>query len=115
MPWALDVAKNYGLTGAVFFTQSAAVDNIYYHVNQGRLKLPLTGEQVFIDGLPPLEPSDMPSFIIDLGSYPALHDMVVNQFLNIDKADWVLCNTFLELEKEVSYLRLNFKILYRIL
>ncbi|KAM7510948.1 hypothetical protein LguiB_009823 [Lonicera macranthoides] len=100
LPWALDVAKKYGLTGAVFFTQSAAVDNIYYHVNQGWLKLPLT-EQVFIDGLPPLEPSDMPSFISDLGSYPALYDMVVNQFLNIDKVDWVLCNTFLELEKEV--------------
>ncbi|KAM1007071.1 hypothetical protein ACFX13_003767 [Malus domestica] len=39
MPWPLDVAKKFGIGGAVFFTQSCAVDNIYYHVQQGLLKL----------------------------------------------------------------------------
>ncbi|KAB1223560.1 UDP-glycosyltransferase 74E2 [Morella rubra] len=43
----------------------------------------------------------MPSFIYDWGSYPGGLDMLVNQFANIDKADWVLLNTFYELEQEV--------------
>ncbi|KAG8488415.1 hypothetical protein CXB51_016442 [Gossypium anomalum] len=30
--WALDVAKQFGIPSAVFFTQSCAVNNVYYHV-----------------------------------------------------------------------------------
>ncbi|CAA2980060.1 UDP-glycosyltransferase 74G1-like, partial [Olea europaea subsp. europaea] len=33
IPWSLDVAKTLGLVGAAFFTQSCAVDQIYYHVD----------------------------------------------------------------------------------
>jgi pathogen-inducible salicylic acid glucosyltransferase len=102
LPWALDVAKKFGLVGAVFFTQSCAVDNILYHVHKGVLKLPLSEPEILLPGLPPLQPQDTPSFICDFGSYPAFFDMVVQQFSNIDKADWVLCNTFYELEQEVS-------------
>ena len=43
IPWALDVARKFGLVGAAFFTQSCAVSNIFYHVNQGLLELPLSG------------------------------------------------------------------------
>ncbi|KAK1389430.1 hypothetical protein POM88_017608 [Heracleum sosnowskyi] len=32
MTWVLDVVKSFGLVSAIFFTQSCAVDNIYYHV-----------------------------------------------------------------------------------
>ncbi|GMY33706.1 UDP-glycosyltransferase 74E1-like [Fagus crenata] len=101
LPWALDVAKKLGLIGAVFFTQSCAVDNIYYHVQEGLLKLPLLDPQILLPGLPPLQPQDMPSLIYDLESYPAFFDMVVSQFSNVGKADWVICNTFYELEPEV--------------
>ncbi|XP_062173992.1 UDP-glycosyltransferase 74F2-like [Alnus glutinosa] len=101
LPWALDVAKKFGLVGAVFFTQSCAVDNILFHVYKGVLKLPLSEPEILLPGLPPLQPQDTPSFICDFGSYPAFFDMVVQQFSNIDKADWVLCNTFYELEQEV--------------
>ncbi|GAY64726.1 hypothetical protein CUMW_235620 [Citrus unshiu] len=102
LAWALDVAKKFGLVGAAFLTQSSVVDCIYYHVNKGLLKLPLPDNQLLLPGMPPLEPQDMPSFIYQLGSYPAVADMVVKyQFDNIDKADWVLCNTFYELEKYV--------------
>ncbi|KAF5470285.1 hypothetical protein F2P56_010807 [Juglans regia] len=100
LPWALDIAKKFGLVGAVFFTQSCAVDNIFYHVHEGLLKLPLSEPEILLPGLPPLEPQDMPSFIYDLKSYPAFFDMLVKQFSNVDKADWVLCNTFYELEQE---------------
>ncbi|KAL6211041.1 hypothetical protein ACLB2K_016269 [Fragaria x ananassa] len=40
MPWPLEVAKRFGIVGATFFTQSCAVDNIYYNVQQGLLEVP---------------------------------------------------------------------------
>nr|UZT04296.2 UGT2 [Ligustrum lucidum] len=101
IPWSLDVAKKLGLVGAAFFTQSCAVDNIYYHVYKGDVKLPLSESEFLIPGLPPLKPSDMPSFLYVRGSYPALLEMVVNQFQDIEKADWLLFNTFHKLEEEV--------------
>ncbi|XP_040992312.1 mogroside IE synthase-like [Juglans microcarpa x Juglans regia] len=100
LPWALDIAKKYGLFGAAFFTQACAVDIIYHHVHKGVLKLPLSEPEILLPGLPPLEPQDMPSFIYNLGSYPAFFDVNLEQFSNVHKADWVLCNTFYELEQE---------------
>ncbi|KAK9941763.1 hypothetical protein M0R45_007457 [Rubus argutus] len=104
MAWSLDVAKKFGIFGAVFFTQSCAVGNIYYHAYKGLLKLPLANDdcEILIPGLQlPLEAVDLPSFLHDFGSYPAVYNMVVGQFSNVDKADWVLYNTFYELEEEV--------------
>ncbi|ESR60479.1 hypothetical protein CICLE_v10017641mg [Citrus x clementina] len=65
LPWTLDVAKKFGLLGATFLTQSCAVCCIYYHVNRGLLKLPLTGNDILLPGMPPLEPQDMPSFVAE--------------------------------------------------
>ncbi|CAN1252437.1 UDP-glycosyltransferase 74F2 [Linum perenne] len=73
LPWALDVAKDHGLYAASFFTQP---------------------------WLPDMEPRDMPSFVNAPEAYPAYFAMVVNQFSNTEKADYVLINTFYELEKE---------------
>ncbi|KAF2289036.1 hypothetical protein GH714_024333 [Hevea brasiliensis] len=102
MPWGLDVSKKFGLVSAAFFTQSCAVDSIYYHVHKELIKLPVSkSELILLPGLPPLEPQDLPSFLYKEGSYPAFFDMLLDQYSNIDKADWVLCNTFYELEKEV--------------
>ncbi|KAL9384572.1 hypothetical protein Peur_021582 [Populus x canadensis] len=102
MPWGLDVAKKFGLVGAAFFTQSCAVDSICYHVHRGLIKLPVTETQILVPGLPPLEPQDLPSFIYHLGTYPDFFDMLLDQFSNIDRADWVFCNSFYMLEREVA-------------
>ncbi|KAL7247089.1 hypothetical protein ACSBR2_002075 [Camellia fascicularis] len=102
LPWGLDVAREFGLVGTVFFTQSCAVDNIYYHVYNGHLKLPLTERtNITVPGLPPLEISDMPSFVSVPQAYARLLKLVVTQFANVGEADWVLCNTFQKLEEEV--------------
>ncbi|XWS31162.1 hypothetical protein CRYUN_Cryun23aG0053400 [Craigia yunnanensis] len=101
LPWALDVAKQFGIPSAVFFTQSCAVNSVYYHVCRGLLQLPLPGPNVSLPGLPPLQVSELPSFVCLYGSYPAWFDVLVNQFTNVDGADWVLFNIFYELEKEV--------------
>ncbi|XP_069155084.1 UDP-glycosyltransferase 74F2-like isoform X2 [Solanum lycopersicum] len=82
MPWILDVAKMFGL-------------------------LPVEGhDQVLLPGLlQPLVPSDLPSFVNDMGSYPPFLKMLVDQFSNIQEADWILCNTIYELEKhEVDWI-----------
>ncbi|XP_010242476.1 PREDICTED: UDP-glycosyltransferase 74F2-like [Nelumbo nucifera] len=101
LPWALDVAKSFGLVGAPFFTQSCAVENIYYHVHQGLLTVPMTETTAAsLPGLPPLDIMDMPSFISVSGSYPSYFAMVVNQFSNLETTDWILVNTFQELEVE---------------
>ncbi|CAL5391739.1 unnamed protein product [Camellia sinensis] len=95
LPWALDVAKQFSLAGATFFTQPCAVDYIYYYVHHGLMKLPVESSPVSIPGLPLLELQDMPSFIYVHGSYPAYFELVLNQFSNVDKADYVTCQYLL--------------------
>ncbi|XP_022759823.1 UDP-glycosyltransferase 74G1-like [Durio zibethinus] len=101
LPWALDLAKQFGMLSAVFFTQLCAVNSVYYHVNRGLLQLPLPGTNVSLPGLPLLEVSELPSYVALYGSYPTWFDVLVNQFSNVDGADWVFFNIFYELEKEV--------------
>ncbi|GAV68387.1 UDPGT domain-containing protein [Cephalotus follicularis] len=99
MPWALDIAKQFGLLGVVFFTQSCAVNYIYYHVHI--LRLPVLGPTVSIPGLPLLQVRETPSFVYDSGFDPGFYHTVMNQFSNIDDVDWVLFDIFYEMEKEV--------------
>ncbi|KAL3518247.1 hypothetical protein ACH5RR_020836 [Cinchona calisaya] len=102
LPWALDVARKFRLVSAVFLTQSASVSNIYYHVWNGSLRLPLSeSSRVFIPGLPPLEASETPSFLHIYGSYPAIREFLVDQFKNFHQADWIFFNTFYKLEEKV--------------
>ncbi|KAL3828440.1 hypothetical protein ACJIZ3_017242 [Penstemon smallii] len=101
LPWALEVAKKYGIKGASFFTQACAVNYIYYYAHHGMLELPVATVPVEIPGLPALDLPDMPSFIYVHGSYPAYFEMVLNQFSNMDKADFVLVNTYYKLEEKV--------------
>ncbi|KAK9944529.1 hypothetical protein M0R45_010090 [Rubus argutus] len=103
MPWPLDVARRFGIVGAVFFTQSCVVDIIYYNVQQGFLKVPLSTNEseILLPGVPvPLRCLGHAFFVSVPGEYPAFSKMVVDQFSNIDKVDWILCNTFYELEVE---------------
>ncbi|VVB03292.1 unnamed protein product [Arabis nemorensis] len=93
MPWALDVAREFGLAAAPFFTQNCAVNYINYLscMNNGSLKLP-------IKDLPFLELQDLPTFVTPTVSHLAYFEMVLQQFTNFDKADCVLMNTFQELD-----------------
>ncbi|KAF7151290.1 hypothetical protein RHSIM_Rhsim02G0086600 [Rhododendron simsii] len=100
LPWALDVAKQHGIAGAAFFTQPCAVNYIYHHAHHGLLALPVPSFPVSIPGLPLLELEDMPSYIYVHGSYPAYFEMVLSQFSNVEKADYVVVNTFYKLEEK---------------
>ncbi|KFK37205.1 hypothetical protein AALP_AA4G227800 [Arabis alpina] len=93
MPWALDVARDFGLAAASFFTQNCAVNYVNYLscMNNGSLKLP-------IKDLPFLELQDLPTFVTPTVSHLAYFEMVLQQFTNFEKADCVVMNTFQELD-----------------
>ncbi|GAB4825837.1 hypothetical protein Ancab_008710 [Ancistrocladus abbreviatus] len=109
MPWILDVTKDHGLLGASFFTMPCAVNNIVYYVYHGLLPLPLSSTLVSVPGmnlrhserLPLLGIEDMPSFLSVPGLYPAYLQSSLDQYSNVDKADFVLVNTIYELEDKV--------------
>ncbi|MED6136953.1 hypothetical protein PIB30_060477 [Stylosanthes scabra] len=105
LPWALDVAKKIGIVGVSYFTQHMAVNSIYYHVHLGKIKVPvIENEIISLPSMPELQLCDMPSFCLTCDQYedPVVLHMLVGQFSNIDKADWVLCNSFYELDKEIG-------------
>ncbi|KAJ4723797.1 Glycosyltransferase [Melia azedarach] len=99
--WALDIAKDFGLVAAAFFTQICAVNFLYYLVHRGMLKLPISSTPVTVPGLPLLEAEDLPAYLAVEGQYPAYFEMVLKQFSNSDKVDFILVNTFYKLESEV--------------
>lgn len=102
MPWILDITKQFGVPGASFFTQSSAVNAIYYNVNKGSLNVPLQQTTVSVDhGLPVLHPSDLPSFVSDGVKYPAILNFLSDQFTRLNDADWIFANTFDTLEQQV--------------
>ncbi|KAL4569605.1 hypothetical protein LXL04_025246 [Taraxacum kok-saghyz] len=102
-PWALEVAKENGILGAPFFTNSAAVSSIFSRIHGGMLRVPVRLEDcpVVLPGVPPLNLEDLPSFLNAPESYPAYLKMKLNQFSNLEKADWIFCNSFRSLEPEV--------------
>lgn len=107
IPWVLDVVKQLelGLFAASFFTQSNAVNAIYYNVHQGMLKVPIEESSVTLMGQQ-LHICDLPSFVSDAGhsSYPSMLGHVLSQFSNFTKADCIFFNTFDSLEGEVLLL-----------
>lgn len=103
LPWVVDVAKEFELYVAVFLTQACCVNSINFHAFKGWLDLPLLEKEIVLPGLPKLEAADLPSFLYKYGTHPGYFDILTNQFSMIDQVDWVLANTFYELEPEVCH------------
>ncbi|XP_023928017.2 mogroside IE synthase isoform X2 [Quercus suber] len=101
LPWALEVAKQHGVGGAPFITQSCTIAAIYYHLFQGRITLPLQVPEVSLPSLPLLRIDDMPSFISQPDLYPLLLRLCVDEFHNFHEVNWVFCSSFDKLEEEV--------------
>ncbi|XP_074274462.1 UDP-glycosyltransferase 74B1 [Silene latifolia] len=104
LPWALDVAKEYGLYGAAFFTNSATVCSIFACVDRGLISLPMVEPDEVVNALtkmPKFKANDLPSFLKKPESYPAYLAMKLSQFSNLGLADWAFCNSFEDLELEV--------------
>jgi len=107
VPWALDVARWFDLPAVAFSTQSCAVSAVYYYLNQGLAELPRVGSSISVAGSVPLAISDFPSFALGDGSCPTHSGLALKQFRQ-KKNDWVLFNSFDELESEVSFFLIFF-------
>lgn len=100
--WALSIAKQFGLIAAAFFTHPCAVDYIFYNFIHRKFSSDsLT--LVSIKGLPMLEIHDLPSFTAFPNTYPANLKMTLSQFTNLDKADFILINSFYHLERTIVF------------
>ncbi|PIA46550.1 hypothetical protein AQUCO_01500237v1 [Aquilegia coerulea] len=97
LPWSLDVAKELGVMAAGFFTQSCATIATYLDMvveNSLESTKPLRS-------LEELGLANLPDMGTSTGRYPSLMSFILSQFYNLDKADWVLFNSFDKLEEQV--------------
>ncbi|CAO2204552.1 unnamed protein product [Urochloa humidicola] len=102
LPWALDAAAAAGVpSSAVLWVQSCAVFSVYYHAARGLLEIPPEDARVALPGLPPLSAAELPSFLLPSNPFTLITDAIMAQFRNMDKASWVLANSFPELEPGV--------------
>ncbi|KAL4193710.1 hypothetical protein AMTRI_Chr06g178130 [Amborella trichopoda] len=103
LTWALDVAHAYGILGVTFLTQSYAVSSIYSLCHRSILVVQREpGARYSLPGLPLLSLQDLPSFIVQAEGNGFFLDLLLGQFKNIEKADYVLMNSFDSLESKVS-------------
>ncbi|CAA7407647.1 unnamed protein product [Spirodela intermedia] len=101
IPWVLGVAAGMGIPRAVLWVQSAAVFSAYYHYQKGLAEFPSDAGQdvsMVLPGVPTLRRHEVPSFLLPGNPYPSLTVSILNQFSNIQEADWVFLNTFEEIE-----------------
>ncbi|KAF6172021.1 hypothetical protein GIB67_029439 [Kingdonia uniflora] len=70
-------------------------------VSRGIICLPVEENLSSVPELPPLEISEMPTFVYDLEVYKVALDLYLGKFSNLDKADSVVFNTFYKLESKV--------------
>ncbi|KAK9138976.1 hypothetical protein Sjap_009570 [Stephania japonica] len=99
-PWALDLARELGLVGATFYTQSLNICTLYYHAFTGLLPMPVTEYPVLLPSLPPFMVVDMPSTVTNFEEEHVAHQLLSSQFSHVEKADWLFFNSFDKLESE---------------
>lgn len=99
--WVLDLAWKAGIESAPFFTQSAAVHSVHYHVYQGALKYPFQGSLISMPSIPLLRVDEVPSLLVNPGLYLSINQLNINQSLNFHKASLLLFNTVDKLESQV--------------
>ena len=100
------MARQFGIYGAVFLTNSASVCSMYWHIDHGQLTLLVKQETepVLFPGLPSLGLSDLPSFLAQPSSNSAYLAVIMENFGCLDKNDWVFCNSSEEMEDKVIFL-----------
>ncbi|KAK3028993.1 hypothetical protein RJ639_038196, partial [Escallonia herrerae] len=101
IPWASNVSKMLGIVGAAFFTQSCAAVAFMYPMHCEISGNPLPLPAFSMSGLPQPRVPNLPSLGSDTGRYPPITRHILSQFDNIEKADWVLFNSFDSFEEEV--------------
>ncbi|KZV43084.1 hypothetical protein F511_04476 [Dorcoceras hygrometricum] len=99
--WASNVVKEMGIRSAAFLTHSCAFFASLYLMHCDLMGVVPTVSFLSMPGLSELRVPAMPSLGPQTGRYPPIIQFMLRQFDNIEKADWVLFNSFHMLEEEV--------------
>ncbi|KAI3990364.1 hypothetical protein MKX01_029733 [Papaver californicum] len=104
LPWCLDIAREMNILGAAFFTQSCSSIYSYYKMTlddeEGGDKGPDSSiPDLSTIGVPVLRSFEATS--TSSGKHPPFLKFILDQLCNIKEADWVLFNSFDQLEEEV--------------
>jgi len=115
--WSLDVTKKFGIPWISFWTQPTTIYSIYYHAHlleshphslykgsgdEGNILID------YIPGVPTFHPRDLPSFLHEqdpVSQY--LLDLLLKSLESCRRADWVLCNSFDDLESSTVEMKLE--------
>ncbi|KAL3530525.1 hypothetical protein ACH5RR_009847 [Cinchona calisaya] len=104
--WPGMLAKKYGLLYISFWTETALVFSLYYHLDLLRLNghfgcIDLREDPIdYIPGVPPIEPKDLASYLQEMYPTSVCHQIIFKAFKDAKDADFILCNTVQELEHE---------------
>ncbi|KAK4848053.1 hypothetical protein QYF36_008733 [Acer negundo] len=103
VPWVADVAIEHGIPCAMLWIQPCSLFAIYYRFYNNLNQFPTLEKPdltVELLGLPILNTQDLPSFVLPSNPFGSFHKLFIELFSNMKKHNWVLANSFLELEKE---------------
>ncbi|XP_044506852.1 UDP-glycosyltransferase 86A2-like [Mangifera indica] len=110
--WPSKVAKKFGMLYISFWTETALVFTLYYHLDllkrNGHFACTDCREDAitYIPGVKSIELKDTTSYLQETCSTTVCHQIISNAFEDTKNADFVLCNTAQELETEtISALR----------
>ncbi|XP_031286387.1 UDP-glycosyltransferase 86A2-like [Pistacia vera] len=104
--WPSKVAKKFGLLYISFWTETALVFTLYYHLDllkrHGHFACidRCEDEIDYIPGVKAIEPKDTTSYLQEPCSTTVCHQIIFNAFEDAKNADFVICNTVQELETE---------------
>ncbi|KAH7445131.1 hypothetical protein KP509_02G108500 [Ceratopteris richardii] len=106
VPWTQDVANKFGIPRIEFWSSSARVYSMGYHIPQliseGYLPVPPGKEHDFcIDIIPGLAPFRLVDFFYTHPISSPVFDLVRNAFTRAKEARRVLVNSFYEFEKDI--------------
>ncbi|XP_076886029.1 UDP-glycosyltransferase 84B1-like [Bidens hawaiensis] len=104
VPWAADVAAEFGVPCAMAWIQPCTIYQIYYCYYNNLNEFPTESNpniDVKLPGLPSFSRDELPSFVLPSNTFPTFDSILKQVFHNLHKIKWVLGNSFMELEKDV--------------
>ncbi|XP_076928506.1 UDP-glycosyltransferase 84B1-like [Bidens hawaiensis] len=105
LPWVSDVAAEVGVPNAMLWIQPCTVYQIYHHYYNRLEDFPTESElnmNVKLPGLPVFRTDDLPSFVLPTNTFASFGSVLKKLFCSMHKVKWVLGNSFMELEKDVT-------------
>ncbi|XP_024028759.1 UDP-glycosyltransferase 86A1-like [Morus notabilis] len=98
--------RQYDLVFVSFWTEPALVFTLYYHLDllksNGHFALHDNRHDIidYIPGVKAIESKDLPSYLQETDVSTIMHRLIDEAFKDVEKADFILCNTIEELELE---------------